>query len=198
METPQEVAGGRRCSSCGVTKPRTDFGSRRSAADGLYRQCKTCINESNRARRAKNPERSRAFSRAWKDKGFNKAYVAANTRASQAGPARPPWVLVKDCLPWYEEAQRITASTGVKHEVDHRTPLKGEGVSGLHVPWNLQVLPMKENRAKHNKCGNHEYGNAAVHHTTPPWGLAIHEGGAHSGLRPESPAYSELLAGART
>lgn len=37
---------------------------------------------------------------------------------------------------------------GEFYEVDHIVPLHGENVSGLHVPWNLKVIPKTINRAK--------------------------------------------------
>jgi len=51
----------------------------------------------------------------------------------------------------HPNAWKITAETGIKHEVDHIIPIKGKNVSGLHVPWNLQILTKSKNAKKRNR-----------------------------------------------
>jgi 5-methylcytosine-specific restriction endonuclease McrA len=66
----------------------------------------------------------------------------------------PKWLSdeqLEDMRQIYLEARRITAETGVKHEVDHIHPIKGLGLCGLHVPWNLQIITLSENKRKSRK-----------------------------------------------
>jgi hypothetical protein len=78
--------------------------------------------------------------------------TAQNARREAAKQKRtPPWYDSKKVLVKYKEAAVMTKVTGVKHEVDHFFPLRGELVSGLHVAANLHVIPARENNLKNNK-----------------------------------------------
>lgn len=63
----------------------------------------------------------------------------------------PVWVNHDDFLPVYAQREAMSRATGIEHHVDHIVPLRGELVSGLHVPWNLQVIPAAANKSKKNK-----------------------------------------------
>ena len=63
----------------------------------------------------------------------------------------PPWADDAAIRAIYAEARRLTAATGVQHEVDHVIPLLGARVSGLHVETNLQILTRDANKRKLNR-----------------------------------------------
>jgi len=62
----------------------------------------------------------------------------------------PAWAEPEKINAFYEEAVRRTKETGVRHEVDHYFPLRGESVCGLHVETNLQILTRSQNAKKKN------------------------------------------------
>jgi len=68
--------------------------------------------------------------------------------------ATPPWLTqeqLDEMRSMHAHANDCYAVSGQVYHVDHIVPLQGKNVSGLHVPWNLQVLPADLNIAKHNK-----------------------------------------------
>jgi len=86
----------------------------------------------------------------------NPEYFASKTAKRRAvTTSRTPSWLSEDELWMIEEAYVLAKmredATGIKWHVDHIVPLKGKTVSGLHVPWNLQVIPATDNIKKGNK-----------------------------------------------
>lgn len=51
----------------------------------------------------------------------------------------------------YKQAKKLSKETGIEYHVDHIAPLQGELICGLHVEWNLEIIPATENLKKSNK-----------------------------------------------
>lgn len=100
--------------------------------------------------RKANPEKARANSRKWFKANPGKANAKTAKRFAAKRQRTPKW-LTKDhyhqITNIYIEASRLGMT------VDHIVPLRGKIVSGLHVPWNLQILSASENYRKGNSYG---------------------------------------------
>lgn len=128
-------------------------------------QCVVCMKERSNSRdRALVKEKAREWYKANREVRIEKAkeYQKDNTAKTNARNAKrrgkrvqatPDW-LTEDHLLEIEDLYLLSVTlkeeTGVAHHVDHIVPLQGELVSGLHVPWNLQVITARENMEKSN------------------------------------------------
>jgi hypothetical protein len=150
-------------------QPLINFYKKKHTSQGLNARCIKCTNRQTDAWVARNLERVRAIKRKWsennreKHRENNRIWYRNNpdkknaqVRKYQASKLKrtPSWLTYeqnKENETFYIEAAKITKLTGIPHEVDHIEPLQGKNVSGLHVPWNLQILPRLSNRQKNNK-----------------------------------------------
>lgn len=126
-------------------------------------------------RRERNPERCREINRKSREKrerenpgiayqntkkwcrdnpGKRNAQVAKREAAKLQ--RTPPW-LSKEQLKEIEEFYVLAKELQWLNDpadpltVDHIIPMQGKNISGLHVPWNLQILPRSLNSSKNNR-----------------------------------------------
>lgn len=94
--------------------------------------------------------RTETYRKANLDKHRNKE---ARRRAAKLN-ATPKWLnpsQLQDIEQYYIDAAYVQQLMQTPMEVDHIVPLQGRNVSGLHVPWNLQILTESENCSKGNR-----------------------------------------------
>jgi len=139
----------KKCSTCKETKPYTEFSKCIRYKDNYFGQCKFCINEKRKERKDTINAKQREYYRKNKQYYITKGHL----RAKGVQQAKPKWLT--DDQKWmieeiYELRDLRSKLTGVVHHVDHIVPLRGQNCCGLHVPWNLQVIPAVDNLSKSN------------------------------------------------
>lgn len=113
-------------------------------------------NSYNRAKYLENVEAERKRRSDWKKNNKHLVCAQAAKRRSSKLNATPEWLTKEhheQIKLIYAHAKECELLTGERYHVDHIIPLQGENVSGLHVPWNLQVLPADINIKKSNSYG---------------------------------------------
>lgn len=104
-----------------------------------------------------NPDRCRAAGRRWTKNNRSKANEHTAKRYAALRQATPPWITKghRSEMQWfYETAQELQWLSDEPLCVDHIEPLRGEISSGLHVPWNLQIISVSANSRKGNRLGD--------------------------------------------
>lgn len=100
-----------------------------------------------------NPEKMRASSKRWAQANPGRCVAQVALRNARKRLATPMW-LSKEHLSAINAIYESAAATR-DQVVDHIVPLAGCRTCkarGLHVPWNLQLLPETENARKCNHC----------------------------------------------
>jgi hypothetical protein len=138
-------------------KVTPELKAKKNAQDAAYRRAnKEKCTATIRQWREKNRALSNSYVR--KAKAKNPAIVLANTVKRRLAKLHrtPSWLTTEDH--WmieqaYELAVLRAKLFGFSWHVDHVIPLQGKLVSGLHTPYNLQVIPGIENVRKSNTFG---------------------------------------------
>lgn len=91
-------------------------------------------------------------------KEYQQKYQKENSAKYAAQSAKRRAAKLQRTLPGFDEDIRRVylkadslRSDGEDVHVDHVVPLQGSNVSGLHVPWNLDIIPADVNQSKSNK-----------------------------------------------
>jgi 5-methylcytosine-specific restriction endonuclease McrA len=139
-----------------TTKAWADANKEKRAADAAawYSKNKDEILAQSRAKYHQNIEKERARSTAYWEKNKDSHRGRVKKYREARIERTPSWVDASDKLRmkcYYQVAQMRTRETGEIWTVDHIVPLQGEGVSGLHVQWNLQVITKAQNISKGNR-----------------------------------------------
>lgn len=156
------------CEECQVTQPDTNFPKHsKPVGEGPRSEhsalCWQCIGA--QQRRIESEMRDRAH-RKWgalwakhraieeaqnKLRAVELARAAADKRWLLLRAATPSWVDRAAIAAIYTEAREKSVADGLLYHVDHIWPVSHPQCCGLHVPWNLQVIPASENCARHNR-----------------------------------------------
>jgi hypothetical protein len=113
-----------------------------------------------------NTERKREIRAKWRDanreqhNAYNREYFANNKDKRAFYQAKRKATILQRTPIWdpdahlivakYQLAAMLTKASGIEYHVDHIIPLQGRKVSGLHVFFNLRVIPGSDNVKKSN------------------------------------------------
>lgn len=146
-----------RCTICNKKKQPHEFYIRKNGGVGEYK-CKLCLLDKRKDKYLTDYENVREINRKavseFQKRNPDKNCEKTARYRSKKINAMPAWLSKDDISKIksvYKMCRALSKKTGIPHEVDHIIPLNNPLVSGLHVPWNLQIITKDENLRKSNK-----------------------------------------------
>jgi hypothetical protein len=156
----------KRYTVCKKEKELGYFYKKKDSKDGLRSRCKECTKASNSDYYLKNSDKVRSRVSEYREKHLDQIREYDRLRSKKRSPELNRYYLskkrakLKKATPnWLKKEHYLKIKTiykecverGVDYNVDHIIPLNGKTVSGLHVPWNLQIIKNSDNFKKSNK-----------------------------------------------
>lgn len=156
----------KKCSKCHEQKSLDEFGKDPRKKSGLTAQCRKCKNiyaksywainkgkfkESQAKRRELYREWHKEYSRKWLQNNLERHSARERKRNACVKRATPIWLekeQIKFMKSMYLNARILSKYFQAQCEVDHIIPIQSKLVSGLHVPWNLQIVTKEYNQRK--------------------------------------------------
>ena len=134
------------CKGCDTVKSADEFYKDKKCKSGLYYICKICKSVARKEANQKYYQNNKEKYDGSKTKRNKSQNREKQRRRKQGYHPRHR----KEIMVFYDEAVRLTETTGVRYEVDHIIPLNNKFVCGLHVPCNLQIQTASDNGKKSN------------------------------------------------
>ena len=134
--------GKRRCKGCGEVKSACEDDYAKVSCGAFNSTCRVCDRAKVKKWAAENSERAKASAA----EGWARRYARKKRRTIPLTELHK--AQIKEI---YAECRRRNKGAPRSWHVDHIMPLSGRDSCGLHVPWNLQLLPMEANTRKSNK-----------------------------------------------
>ena len=129
--------------------------AQRSAAHKLWREANATHDADRKQQyRIANLEKVKAVYKQYYEANYARMLAKRNKQHADKLKRTPAWLTADDL--WmieqaYELAALRTELFGFAWHVDHVIPLRGKLASGLHTPYNLQVIPAVDNLRKSNQ-----------------------------------------------
>jgi len=143
------------CTDCGVVRTKENTYTVKPKVGAAYfrSRCNSCHTTKARDYHRLNREACNKRSSNWRKLNPHKHNALTSAYKKHVKRATPEWLTedMKSEIDYvYFMAREARLMTGEIYHVDHIIPIRGAHVSGLHVPWNLQVLPSDINIKKSN------------------------------------------------
>lgn len=119
-----------------------------------YEENKEKVSKRNEIWAKSHRESRRKIVEKWRIENKPKKAHYQKLREAKKTKASPCWLTLEQLTEienFYWLAKECEMLSGDKYHVDHIIPLQSKNVCGLHVPWNLQVLPADVNISKGNR-----------------------------------------------